>query len=185
MLVSVWIMNLLILVSARQKTMDMIMMKNLYVVKKKRFCLIPNVHNLLMCTFFLFYHIPISFIIILTPFYSLDYFSNIFLSNFSCVPSYQCLGGGESVDLRQEATTCGFFIRQDKGNVDLRAEEVDLRSTKINLRQSRKRVSLRQDSEYYDDYYEYDEDSNLICCNQENYIKPVDDCSDQEDHVYV
>ena len=121
----------------------------------------------------------------LTPFYSLDYFSNIFLSNFSCVPSYQCLGGGESVDLRQEATTCGFFIRQDKGNVDLRAEEVDLRSTKIDLRQSRKRVSLRQDSEYYDDYYEYDEDSNLICCNQENYIKPVDDCSDQEDHVYV
>ena len=110
----------------------------------------------------------------------------------SCVPSYQCLGGGESVDLRQEAndtsirqdsstaTSCGFFIRQDKGK-----ENVDLRNERVDLRQARNKVDLRQSSdssEYYDDYYEY-EDDIMICCQKENYLKPVDDCSDQEDHV--
>ena len=108
----------------------------------------------------------------------------------SCVPSQQCLGGGENVDLRQQpdglsirqqsATSCGLFIRQDKGK-----EEVDLRKFRVDLRQSQDKIDIRQSSEtsdYYDEYYEY-EDDNMICCSAENYRKLVDDCSDQDDHV--
>ena len=75
-----------------------------------------------------------------------------------------------------------MFIRQDKGVVDLRQTKV-----RIDLRQSEEKVELRQSddesSEYYDDYYDYEDEAQMVCCNQENYIKPVDDCSDQEDHV--
>lgn len=90
----------------------------------------------------------------------------------SCVPSVQC--GGESVDLRQEyenaTNSCGFFVRADKDNVDLRED-----------------VNVRQSSEYYDDYDDYyeDEKEDYICCKKEDYIQPVDDCSNLEEHVYV
>ena len=80
---------------------------------------------------------------------------------------------------QQSSTSCGLFIRQDKSK-----EEVDVRKGFVDLRQSQDKIDIRQSSEpsdYYD-YYEY-EDDNMICCSAENYRKPVDDCSDHEDHV--
>ena len=92
---------------------------------------------------------------------------------FSCVPSVQC--GGESVDLRQEienaTNSCGFFIRSDKDDVDLREDGP---------------LNVRQSTDYYTDYADYyQEDVDYICCKKEDYIEPVDDCSNLEDHVYV
>ena len=44
---------------------------------------------------------------------------------------------------------------------------------------------MRQSSDYYDDYYDDEEHKDYICCKKEDYIQPVDDCSNLEDHVYV